>query len=689
MVAKCLPKKELGVARSEFYTNRLGPLADKLLACSNKLASYLLTTSSPTLPILGASVGDTPLQAGGITISPDQQLSPEEMKSRTKDGGRLLEGIRRANSLKAGGNNNAYYSELNSLAQTITQYRILIPVGNDDCTTVALCYQTAYNDLPKACPEPAKPKAGKSVPKKEEPEDQCPKPNADKWGVRFRYKVGQFNKCLPAQATSQEKVALTDTIQKTKQERDLERSALNFLAGNTRTNPLPSAYEERDWFLSLLPAMRSVLPVQGGMDTPNAMPGMQFRVISNIAKHRIPGFQPIYQHLGVEATYITLIGTFTGDGGLGAITKYDDAYEGAKSKVRSTSEGGVASRAEDDFIDKEVGTDFLVKPTKKLSDRARKTEVPKNYLNGSLFNSDGCPGECGDMPSTNPGTGKSNLKQPYNVASHETAKPLWEIASQLDSYHEFVSFYKIAVQQGNELEVEVNVRRNNDGLKPRKGIESDPLRNIQTGNPKFKGYVRRMEVYHSRSDRTWYMIEMEVTDHALAGTKAINLTDNIDKQIQQALAAQATVVEANKPTKSEVLAKAGVRAIKDKSGKSILVLPPNTPVRTACLDSKGQEVSSGGLYGGGGCPTNSTSSGIATINGTLIPLDGSPYVIASEGFSSSNWRVTVDGELIDKSIESFEVPTESTPTIPTTKADSNTPSPSGSVKQSVSPGAKR
>jgi hypothetical protein len=62
-----------------------------------------------------------------------------------------------------------------------------------------------------------------------------------------------------------------------------------------------------------------------------------------------------------------------------------------------------------------------------------------------------------------------------------------------------------------------------------------PLRNSETGNPSFKGIVRNMEVYHSRSDRTWYTIQMELTDYGLIGEEAINLTSNLEENALDAL----------------------------------------------------------------------------------------------------------------------------------------------------------
>ena len=83
---------------------------------------------------------------------------------------------------------------------------------------------------------------------------------------------------------------------------------------NTGTS-LANSEDKQEWFMTLLPAMKSQIPKSPGMDTPNAMPGLQFQLKSNIAKHRIPGSQPVYQHLGIDTVMVTIVGCFTGDGG--------------------------------------------------------------------------------------------------------------------------------------------------------------------------------------------------------------------------------------------------------------------------------------------------------------------------------------------------------------------------------------
>lgn len=68
----------------------------------------------------------------------------------------------------------------------------------------------------------------------------------------------------------------------------------------------------KSYFFSLLPAMDSVIPMTASKDVPNALPGLHIRVKANIAKLRVPGSTPIYQHMGIDSVMITVVGMFTG-----------------------------------------------------------------------------------------------------------------------------------------------------------------------------------------------------------------------------------------------------------------------------------------------------------------------------------------------------------------------------------------
>lgn len=524
-------------------------------------------------------------------------------------------------------------------------YLAAVAEGIEVCQSQVDSYLELWNERPQLCiseeeitDEPVEitpPKPEESKP----PIDPCVFPEGEKWGVRFRYRVGpNANACIPNQAPRE-----------------------GLATGTATNNPLTSttSYEERDWFLTLLPAMKSVFP--GQMDVPGAMPGLQFRVFSNIAKHRVPGFQPIYQHLGVEATYITMVGTFTGDGGLGkvkevqetmgnlieAATESDIIIPGAQagssatieqrstntpldneeiglynlddyqSEVNSSPTGSDTSETTSTQVSQDIednydnyalykvvvdraevwdrypsgrraqplyntfmakGETVLVVETRgewsltsqgywihnshirQITNTAMDIPVgrnvneytPSSYKEGKYFQADACMTECPNEHTTPGSIGLNDWHKDFydpdwtqsptlfnrdeeDQASRPGVHQVWEIAQKLDSYHEFVSFYKLAVQQGNELEVEINTRKYQDGLHPVQGLIDDPLRNRENGNPKFKGFLRKMEVYQARTDRTWYLMEFEVTDHALSGYQPINLTHDLNAAIKAAM----------------------------------------------------------------------------------------------------------------------------------------------------------
>lgn len=431
------------------------------------------------------------------------------------------------------------------------------------CAAAADCFNKVMARKPclsSPIPEDIITQANSKGPEASTPETACKQPTKETWGVRFRYKKGDKN--------------------------------YNCQHQNNVIDPNAVSYE---WFLTLLPAMRSVIPLSGGLDTPNAMPGLQFQVKSNVAKHRIPGFQPIYQHMGVDTVLVTLVGTFTGDGGLGYMKR--DIMQTPKVEQNKDEEGNYQALPQQKAIQRQEITSYepwdqrpnKVSPifnpiTQGTHNRAynnrlmpsegslyrwdnkgskRKYEGPTHYMGGiaegeealtwqdarrsGMFQRDGCPWSCEDEYS---GEGR----QPSNQGNADVtySHTLLELASYLDSYHEFASFYKLAIQDSNELEVEVNMRKNRDHMTPMAnkflkygrdatGMNNSddpmkgPLRNSETGNPSFKGIVRNMEVYHSRSDRTWYTIQMELTDYGLIGEEAINLTSNLEQNAMEAL----------------------------------------------------------------------------------------------------------------------------------------------------------
>jgi len=342
-------------------------------------------------------------------------------------------------------------------------------------------------------------------------------------------------------------------------------------------------WDLKDWFLQLLPAMQSIMPKQGARDVPNAGPGLSFRFKNNMVKHKIPGSQPVYQMMGVDSAIITFVGTFTGDGGLGYINKVDvEDGELAENAARMMEREAASRRAGEPFPDakkfggtypygkKEVNAMF--NPIYHVRNRATAPGgdtssalvggnssgwlMDNSILRQGFFERDGCPGQCpppgwagfpngqmdeaggkfawGDFGKWPDGSQYGDIGTRSQMDTHKLA----HIAAYLDAYHEMVSFYKFAVQAGKLMEITINLRKTHDGLKPRiadprmkgggaRSDTPDPLRDMHTGNPTFKGYLRTMSTWAQYSDRVWYVMEFEVVDHGLQGKKAVNLTNKV------------------------------------------------------------------------------------------------------------------------------------------------------------------
>ncbi|WOL31324.1 hypothetical protein [Microcoleus phage My-WqHQDG] len=352
--------------------------------------------------------------------------------------------------------------------------------------------------------------------------------------------------------------------------------------GDCETKRTDKDWDLKDWFLQLLPAMQSVVPKQGARDVPNAGPGLSFKFKNNMVKHKIPGSQPVYQMMGVDSAIITFVGTFTGDGGLGYINKVDiEDGELAESALKIMEDEATARRAGQPFAkaQKYGGTypygkspvNAMFNPVYHVRNRARAPGgdtssalvgsnntgwlMDNSILRQGFFERDGCPGQCpppswggfpngqmdeaggkfawGGMGTWPDGTPYGDIGTRSQMDTHKLAY----IAAYLDAYHEMVSFYKFAVQAGKLMEITINLRKTHDGLKPRvadprmkgklRSDTPDPLRDMHTGNPTFKGYLRTMSTWAQYSDRVWYVMEFEVVDHGLQGKKAVNLTNKV------------------------------------------------------------------------------------------------------------------------------------------------------------------
>lgn len=419
--------------------------------------------------------------------------------------------------------------------------------------------------------------------------DICSKPSPDRWGVRFRYNVGS-NAYNNGSGTS---------------------CGDNSSSSSSSVNTQHAGFKH-EWFLTLLPAMRSTLSANGSVDTPGALPGLQFQIKSNIAKHKIPGFQPVFQHLGVDSIIITMVGTFTGDGGLGTIYKVDKegdrlkgeeganmqdvvympwaalrkghpdsdeainpihnktipthnralrqtiSYENGEIKQASWNPYNTSNPGWNGNVDK---NQYF--PSSDVAWETPQMYMTKNLLRAGMFDRDGCPGECPppDVSETSYDQGRLNITQQQRMIGVNqdvaAAYTLRELSAYLDSYHEFTSFYKVAMHEARELEIEINLRKNNDGLMPKQnkflqyGREALGILRNDSGNPSFKGIVKDLRVYHARTDRTWYMMDIEVTDYGMANNVPINLTNNLEASTKKALE-ELAIKQKKEGTKSSI-----------------------------------------------------------------------------------------------------------------------------------------
>lgn len=292
----------------------------------------------------------------------------------------------------------------------------------------------------------------------------------DPWGIRFSY-----NKSISALNYA------NNTLDKTRSNSTLAPGESNqsqsFLENKSLLNNTVNS--RRDFYFQLLPAIKSNLPVSGATDVPGAMPGIQFRIENNIVKHKIPGFAPVYQPMGVDSIKCTLVGMFTGHDGVDISAAYST----------------------------DINTGLLAPKTSLFSSPVNTN--PTATPNSTTIDSSGLP-----IPSTN----KSNTASDIAVLSE-------------DAFRGAQDFYNEIVATGREIEVELNLRK---GSGPNSqydfsGGTPGPFRDETTGNPKFKGLIRRLDLYYTRRDRCWFILDLEVTDAGLIGKECINLTNIIEE----------------------------------------------------------------------------------------------------------------------------------------------------------------
>ena len=111
-----------------------------------------------------------------------------------------------------------------------------------------------------------------------------------------------------------------------------EQWGIKFTTANTPNPALVGpSLPTSNFYMDLLPARQSTIPVQGGRDVPNAMPGLNYKLVTQVGKQAIPGFSPVYQNLGIKGMQVTIVGAFTGGDGSESTRKTDTPE--AKSKT--------------------------------------------------------------------------------------------------------------------------------------------------------------------------------------------------------------------------------------------------------------------------------------------------------------------------------------------------------------------
>lgn len=286
--------------------------------------------------------------------------------------------------------------------------------------------------------------------------------NDDKKNIDPSYSIQNSSSFDQSQISKQKELANSNAISKVKP----PDWGIKFTIGPNKLeapyNYGPYEIEGQSFYMTLLPAIASQLNLQGARDTPNAMPGLNFKIIPNIAKLKVPGFQPIYQNLGIDAVLCTIVGCFTGADGI--------------SEMRN-------------------GVNFA------LSKSQNKGDVLPYKGNGTFFKN---------------GSDENSLKL---------------VISELDSYRNFQEFYQMTILNGKEVSVEINLAKTSGA-----SIQLGKDKNLRSGNgnPKFQAVIKSMEVYHAKSDRTWYTLQLEISDFGLASKTPINLTNKLNERIKAA-----------------------------------------------------------------------------------------------------------------------------------------------------------
>jgi len=100
------------------------------------------------------------------------------------------------------------------------------------------------------------------------------------------------------------------------------------------------------------------------------------------------------------------------------------------------------------------------------------------------------------------------------------------VSMSYDAFMNAQEFYNEIVSAGVEVEIEINTRSRSGG---QPGGAGGPFRDSETGNPKFKALIKRMDMYYVRQDRVYFILDLLITNSGLIGEECINLTNVIEE----------------------------------------------------------------------------------------------------------------------------------------------------------------
>ena len=320
----------------------------------------------------------------------------------------------------------------------------------------------------------------------------------DPWGIRFSYV-----KSITGANYVQSRQSVKSNSIKNKQLDEEREFALNELETNKQLFENSTINQTRDFYFQLLPAIKSNLPISGGTDVPGAMPGVQFRIENNIVKHRIPGYSPIYQPIGIDCIKCTLVGMFTGHDGVNLSRDFNRNLTPILLEPGQTLQQKLAISSSSNPAD-----DFY-KPT---SYNFNTPQVPSPTGGTNKLDNDG-------------GNSPVDIPDPLNFGRSIYTNRL---VVDYDAFRSAQDFYNEIVMPGREVEVELNLRKGSAGFP---GGSPGPFRNSDTGNPTFRALIKRLDLYYTRRDRCWFIIDLEITNAGLHGSECINLTNIVEEAV--------------------------------------------------------------------------------------------------------------------------------------------------------------